>query len=249
MKEWPLAFTSGRWVIDTDALARLVTPRTKLIALCNPNNPTGARFEAEDLDRIAAIAERHGSWIVSDEIFRGAEHDGRETPTMWGRGDRVIVTNGLSKAYGLPGLRIGWIAAPPEQIASCWMHHDYTSIAPPALSDVLACRALEPARRACILARTRQIVNDNFPLVAQWLDEEGALDYAPPDAGAIVFVRYRADIGSSDLVDRVRRETSVLLVPGEHFGVDGHFRIGYGGEPGHLREGLSRLRQLAYFFG
>jgi hypothetical protein len=245
VKEWPLTRSAGRWTMDTDALARLVTSRTKLIALCNPNNPTGMRFEAEDLERIAAIADRHGSWIVSDEIFRGAERDGRETPSMWGRSERVIVTSGLSKAYGLPGLRIGWIVAPREQIASCWMHHDYTTIAPSALSDALACRALEPARRAGILSRTRRILNDNFALVAQWLDEHGALiDYAPPDAGAIVYVGYRADIGSSDLVDRLRHEKSVLLVPGEHFGVDGHFRIGYGGEAGYLREGLNRLHEV-----
>jgi len=108
----------GGWRMDLDVLERLVTKRTKLIVVCNPNNPTGARFEAGDLDRIAAIADRHGSWILSDEIYRGAERDGRETPTIWGRSDRVLVTSGLSKAYGLPGLRIGWIVGPPATIAS-----------------------------------------------------------------------------------------------------------------------------------
>ena len=156
VKEWPLVTDAGvRWEIDFDALERLVTPRTKLIVICNPNNPTGARFEAADLDRIAAIADRHGSWILSDEIYRGAERDGRETPTMWGRSDRVLVTSGLSKAYGLPGLRIGWIAGPPARIASIWSYHDYTTIAPGALSDALARHALEPARRERLLARTR----------------------------------------------------------------------------------------------
>ncbi len=103
-----------RWRVDLDALERLVSPRTKLIIVCNPNNPTGARFEAGDLDRDRAIAGRHGSWILSDEIYRGAERDGRETPSVWGRYDRAIVTSGLSKAYGLPGLRIGWIVGPPR---------------------------------------------------------------------------------------------------------------------------------------
>src|SRR5438128_1730240 len=126
VREWPLVGPADRvrqgfgareggahmrhakWAVDTGALAALVSARTRLIIICNPNNPTGARFEAADLDRIAAIASRHGTWILSDEIYRGAERDARETPTIWGRSDRAIVTSGVSKAYGLPGLRIGW---------------------------------------------------------------------------------------------------------------------------------------------
>ena len=165
VKEWPLLAPSrenggeGGWRIDTDALERLMSSRTKLIVVCNPNNPTGARFDAADLDCIAAVADRHGSWVVSDEIYRGAERDGRETPTMWGRSERVIVTSGLSKAYGLPGLRIGWIVGPPSRIASLWSYHDYTTIAPGALSDALARHAFEPATRERLLARTRGILN------------------------------------------------------------------------------------------
>src|SRR5206468_7447740 len=137
----------------------VTTPRTKLIIICNPNNPTGARFAAADLDRIVAVAAQHGSWLLADEIYRGAELDGVETPTIWGRYDRAIVTSGLSKAYGLPGLRIGWIVAPPPIVASFWSYHDYTTISPGALSDVLARRALEPGRLERILARTRGILN------------------------------------------------------------------------------------------
>ena len=154
IREWPLVRSETAWTIDLDALERLATSRTKLIVICNPNNPTGARFPASDLDRIASIASRHGSWILSDEIYRGAERDGNETPTMWGRCDRAIITSGLAKAYGLPGLRIGWIVGPSSRMESLWSYHDYTTIAPGALSDALARRALEPGRRASILART-----------------------------------------------------------------------------------------------
>jgi aspartate/methionine/tyrosine aminotransferase len=213
--------------------------------ICNPNNPTGARFDGDDLDRIAAIAARRGSWILSDEIYRGAERDGRETPSIWGRADRVIVTSGLSKAYGLPGLRIGWVAGPPALVASLWSYHDYTTISPGALSDALARRALEPERRARILARTRGILNHNFPIMAEWLDAHGSLfSYAPPDAGAIVYVRYHHAINSTDLVNRLRQQKSVLIVPGDHFGMDGYLRIGFGDEPGHLRAGLDRVAEL-----
>jgi aspartate/methionine/tyrosine aminotransferase len=270
VKEWPLAWRrtdgSGRakaaprrdgrsrseaargqggWSIDVDALGSLVTPRTKLIIICNPNNPTGARLETDDLDQIASIAGRHGSWVLSDEIYRGAELDGRETPTMSGRYDRAIVTGGLSKAYGLPGLRIGWIVAPPPLVAKLWSYHDYTTIAPGALSDALAQRALEPSRRTQILARTRHILNENFPVIAEWLDgQNGLFEYAPPDAGAIVYVEYHHAINSTDLVTRLREQKSVLIVPGDHFGMDRYLRIGFGDKPAYLHEGLTRLREL-----
>jgi hypothetical protein len=245
VKEWPLRFEGGRWRVDADSLSRLVSRKTTLIVICNPNNPTGARFEADDLDRIAAVADRSGAWILSDEIYRGAERDGRETASMWGRAERVVVTSGLSKAYGLPGLRIGWIAGPPDFVASTWEYHDYTTIAPGALSDALARRALEPSRRGRLLERTRSILNHNFPLIAAWLDGHGGLlSYAPPDAGAIVYVRYEHPMNSTELVTRLREEKSVLVVPGDHFGMDGYLRIGFGDEPDHLEQGLEHLHQL-----
>jgi aspartate/methionine/tyrosine aminotransferase len=247
IRQWPLVEMENpvRWHADVDALERLVSSRTKLIVICNPNNPTGARFEEGDLDRIAAIADRFGSWILADEIYRGAERDGRETPSMWGRSERVIVTSGLSKAYGLPGLRIGWVVGPPSRIASLWSYHDYTTISPGALGDFLARFALEPSRRARILTRTRRILNENFPIVAGWLDSHGGLfRYAPPDAGAIVYVRYNLPTNSTDLVTQLRVQKSVLIVPGDHFGMDRYLRIGFGDEISYLREGLDRLDQL-----
>ncbi|MBI3402827.1 MAG: aminotransferase class I/II-fold pyridoxal phosphate-dependent enzyme [Acidobacteria bacterium] len=251
VREWPLVESAGpRWRVDIESLDRLVSARTKLIIVCNPNNPTGARFDAPDLDAIAAIAHRRGAWILSDEIYRGAERDGRETPTMWGRSDRVIVTSGLSKAYALPGLRIGWVVAPPALVASLWSYHDYTTIAPGALSDTLARHALEPERRARILARTRRILNTNYPAIAEWLAAHGGLfSHAPPDAGAIVYVRYHHPINSTTLVTRLREEKSVLIVPGDHFGMDGYLRIGFGDEIAYLRDGLNRLHELLVEIG
>jgi aspartate/methionine/tyrosine aminotransferase len=247
VREWPLTIAGSptRWTMDGDRLADLVSARTKLIIICNPNNPTGARFESADLDRIAAIAGRHGSWILADEIYRGAERDGRETPSMWGRYDRAIITSGLSKAYAMPGLRIGWIVAPPPLVASLWAYHDYTTISPGTLSDVLARRALEPARRARLLARTRRILNANFPVLAEWLDAHGGFfSYVPPDAGAITYVRYHHPINSTDLVTRLRERKSVLMVPGDHFAMDGYLRIGFGEDASYTRAALTRVDEL-----
>ena len=247
VQPWPLAGgeEEGRWRPDLDLLARLVSDRTRVVFICNPNNPTGARATAAELDEICRIAGRCGAWVVSDEIYRGAELDGVETATAWGRYARVIVTSGLSKAYGLPGLRIGWAVAPPEVAQTLWGVHDYTSIAPGAVSDRLARIALAPARRERLIARTRGILRANYPTVKRWIDGRAPrLSHVPPEAGAIAFVRYRHAINSSTLIERLRDEQSLLVVPGDHFGMDGYLRIGFGSDPAHLIAALERLGAL-----
>ena len=247
LKPWALRLSADgkRWHTDIEALRRLVTDRTRLIILCNPNNPTGARIPASDLDGICEVARSVGAWVLSDEIYRGAELDGVETPSVWGRYERVIVTSGLSKAYGLPGLRIGWIVSSPQLVASTWGCHDYTTIGPGTLSDRLARVALQPAMRAKILARTRRILLTNLPVITGWLDAHAErFSYALPDAGAIVYMRYHDAINSTELVNRLRVEKSLLIVPGDHFGMDGYLRIGFGSETRYLRDGLDRLDHL-----
>ncbi len=243
VREWALQRDdrAGRWAPDLDALERLVNAKTRVIILCTPNNPTGACLRANELDEIARIAGRHGSWVLSDEIYRGAERDGKDAASMWGRYDRVVVTGGLSKAYALPGLRIGWIVAPPATIERFWSHHDYTTIAPGALSDRLARAALAPDRRAWLLERTRTILRNNYPIVERWLAADKAFDWIAPEAGAIVYVRYRHPIDSLELVDRLRQQYSTLIVPGAHFGMDGYLRIGFGDKLDYLQTGLARL--------
>jgi aspartate/methionine/tyrosine aminotransferase len=233
---------AARWAPDLAALESSVGPRTKAIYLTNPNNPTGARLTSAELDAICAIAARAGAWIVSDEIYRGAELDGVETPTVWGRYDRVVVTSGLSKAFALPGLRIGWAVGPPALVDELWGIHDYTTIAPGAINDRLACIALAPARRELLLARTRGILRTNYPALRRWIEKRSpALSHVPPEAGAIAFVRYTYPVDSNALVERIRDQQSVLLSPGSHFGIDQHLRIGFGADPELLLAALERL--------
>jgi aspartate/methionine/tyrosine aminotransferase len=246
LRPWPLRIDQAgrRWEPDLEQLETLLTPRTKAIFICNPNNPTGSRLTDHELDAIASAAARAGVWVISDEIYRGAELDAVETPTMWGRLDRVIVTSGLSKAYGLPGLRIGWIVGPPDTIDALWGVHDYTTIAPGAVSDRLAQIALSPQGRERLLARTRGIVRANYPLLRAWLAKRSAFSHIAPEAGAIVFAKYAHPINSTVLVDRLRAEQSVLVVPGDHFGMDGYLRIGFGSHPELLTGALDRIAEL-----
>jgi aspartate/methionine/tyrosine aminotransferase len=230
------------WEPDLDELRRAVTGRTKLIAVCNPNNPTGSVLSAAAMDEITAAARRVGAWLLADEVYQGAEISGQTTPSFWGRYEKTIVNNGLSKAYGLPGLRIGWSVGPRDLIYRLWSYKDYTTIASSVLSDLLTRRALEPATRRDILERTRSILRRNYPVIEDWIANHGH-DFAvvPPAAGAIAYLRYRHAINSSQLMERCIKEQSLLIVPGDHFGMDGFIRLNYGVPADHLREGLARL--------
>ena len=233
----PLALVEkGGWKIDLDQLESAISSKTKLIAVCNPNNPTGAVMSAEEMRRIVAAAERVGAWILTDEVYRGAELNGEMTESFWGRYERVIVTSGLSKAYGLPGLRIGWIASTADLVARAWAYHDYTTIGPGPASDFLATVALRPENRSRLLERTRGILNDNYPILREWIDRQsGLFSLVEPRAGAIAYLRYNLDIDSIEMVERLRRDESVLIVPGGHFFMNNYLRIGFGAEAEYLR--------------
>ena len=241
-----------RWAPDTDELRRLVTPRTKLIAICNPNNPTGAVLSARAIRDICAIAAHAGAWILADEVYRGAEFVGgldREdaplAPTFWDNYERVLCTGGLSKAYALPGLRTGWVVGPPATIEQLWGYHDYTSIGPTMLGDRLAALALEPRRRTQILQRTRRIIRENYPVVERWVaSHPDLLTHIPPSAGAIAWVRYALDISSDAFVEELRAKKDVLLVPGSQFGMEGYLRIGFGGDAAQLGKALDRMDEM-----
>jgi aspartate/methionine/tyrosine aminotransferase len=232
------------WQPDLDELKKLVTSRTKLIVLTNPNNPTGSVLSPEAMNGLVELASGAGAWILADEVYQGAELSGRPTPSFWGRWEKTLVVNGLSKAYGLPGLRIGWIVGPEEVVKRTWPYHDYTTISPSALSDRLATIALSQGMRERILARTRGILNANFPVLAAWLERHSDLfSFRPPLAGAICFVRYALGINSTELVERLIREKSVLVVPGDHFETDGYLRFGYGPERSYLLKALDLVEE------
>lgn len=241
-----LRMVDGRWCLDVDQLHDAVTKRTKAVMICNPNNPTGHVLTEDEMDEVVRAADRVGAWIVADEIYRGAELDTDDaTPTFFGRYERVIVTSGLSKAFAMPGLRVGWAAAPPKMIARIWKRHDYTTLAPSAISDRLAAFAMLSEVREAILARTRAIVRTNYPRLEAWLEtHRDIFTWERPHAGAIAYARYDLPIKSFDLAERFRTERSVLLVPGDMFGLKKGLRFGFGYDIEHTLKGLSLVDEV-----
>jgi aspartate/methionine/tyrosine aminotransferase len=238
-----LRLRDGRWALDLAGLEKAVTRDTKVVMVCNPNNPTGAVLTEDEMGAVIAVARRVGAWIVADEIYRGAEVDtDAASPTFWGRYDKVIVTSGMSKAFGMPGLRSGWIVAPPELIRKVWIRHDYTTLTPNMISDILTGFSMQPDVRESIFARTRGIIRANLPPLEEWIAAQGELlTYVRPVAGAIAYVKYGPPIRSTRLVDRIREEQSVLLVSGDMFGLGKGFRIGFGFDVEQTLKGLERV--------
>ncbi len=254
MQTWGLARTFGaaitpiwlhedaRWQPDPREVDAAIGPGTKLVIVTNPNNPTGAVLSAEAMDRLVRRADAVGAWLLADEVYQGAERDGNATPSFWGRAERVMVTNGLSKAYGLPGLRIGWCVAPPALAAELWARKDYTTIGPSVASDLLATHALSAAVRPRILERTRAILRANWPVLERWFQSLGGeFTYGASQAGAICYARYRSAVNSSALAERLRRDHSVLIVPGDQFGMDHYLRFGFGPPAADLEAALERV--------
>jgi aspartate/methionine/tyrosine aminotransferase len=239
------------WAPDLDELNEVVSERTKLIAVCNPNNPTGYILTEAEMDAIVAVAERVGAWLLADEVYSGAERlTDTQTPSFWGRYDKVLAMNSLSKAYGLPGLRIGWVVGPADTVDDIWARHEYMTISTTMLANKLAAIALSPDVRPRLIRRTRDYIRRGFPILDGWLEShEGTFSLVPPQAAAIAWARYHLDVNSTELVERLMRHKSVLIVPGDHFGMDRYLRISYGLPPDYLRAGLDRIHQLIVELG
>jgi aspartate/methionine/tyrosine aminotransferase len=228
------------WEPDAAEITRAIPKGTKLVVVTNPNNPTGHVLSHAARQAILDRVRETGAWLLVDEVYRGAELDGRETPSFWGSHDRTVIVCGLSKAYGLPGLRIGWIVSSGEFKEAVVRRHDYTVISPGPGADHLATVALQ--HRDAILARTRAILQTNLPILEDWLRAfDGLFTWQPPDCGAICFARYDHAMPALELVEHLRQTCDMLLVPGEHFQLPQHIRIGYGCERGELEEALALL--------
>ncbi len=225
------------WTMDLQQTRAAIQPDTRLVVVTNPNNPTGHILSPQSRRVLTDCVQDAGAWLLVDEVYRGAERDGNATASFWNATQQTIVTGGVSKAYGLPGLRIGWIVAPDVFIEAALQRHDYTVIGPSAISDFLAIRALGAGD--VILQRTRDILNRNYEMLDRWLAGFGDLfRWSAPEAGAICFVKYNLALSALALVEHLRTHHSTLLVPGDHFDTPQYLRFGYGGESAELSAAL-----------
>jgi aspartate/methionine/tyrosine aminotransferase len=234
------------WSPDLEQLNDTVSDKTKLIAICNPNNPTGYILTEDEMDKIVAIADRVGAWILADEVYRGAERTQEEyTPSFFGRYPKVLAIGSMSKAYGMPGLRVGWVVGPVETIDDIWARHEYTTISATMLSNQLAALALSSEVRPRIIQRTRDYIRQGYPIIEKWMtDSKDLFTFTSPKAAAITFVRYHLNIYSTEFQERLLNEKSVLLVPGDHFGMDRFLRISFGLPHDYLTAALDRINDL-----
>ncbi|MDP6340169.1 MAG: aminotransferase class I/II-fold pyridoxal phosphate-dependent enzyme [Candidatus Marinimicrobia bacterium] len=237
---------SLNWQPDLDELKSLVSKKTKMISVCNPNNPTGSVLPKETVLAIGEIAQSAGVWILVDEVYRGAELNREECTSFWEIGyDKTIVNCGLSKAYGLPGLRLGWSLSSEDHIQQSWATHDYTSIAIGRMSDIIAAYVLHPDNRMKTLNRIRDALAENLGFFQEWVDNfRDHFSFIPPEAGAMAFTGYDWNINSTALVEKVRDEASVMLVAGDWYGMDRYLRFGYGAKRTDLEAALERITPI-----
>jgi aspartate/methionine/tyrosine aminotransferase len=231
------------WRLDPDAVAEAVRPDTAVVVLNNPNNPTGRVHTPDAVRAVYETCADAGTYLLADEVYRPLV-EGDAPPPVASLGPYGVSTCGLSKGYGLAGLRFGWVAGPPEVVEAAWQWKDYTTISPPAVSQRVAEQVLEPGTESAVLAENRDLAARNRDVVAEWVDRHG-LEWFEPDAGVNAFVRVPDGFyGGRSFCERVVAEAGVVLAPGEAFDRPEWFRLGFGLETPELREGLERVGDL-----
>ena len=222
---------------DLDELRTLATPSTSMIAINNPNNPTGSLMDAAMLEEIGAIAAACGAVVLCDEVYRGTNQEGSGTSaSIVDVCDIGISTGSMSKAFSLAGLRLGWLVAPVEVVRAAELHRDYSTISVGMINDFLAALALENADK--VLARSRDITRTNLAILSDWVDAEPMISWVKPAAGTTALLHYDTDLSSADFCKRLLDTTGVLFMPGSALEVEGSVRIGYANNEEVLRDGL-----------
>jgi aspartate/methionine/tyrosine aminotransferase len=217
----------------------MVGPKTKLISINNPYNPTGSLIPLNMLKEIVGIAKSADAYILSDEVYRGISEDGSYMHSVVDLYEKGISVGSMSKTFSLAGLRLGWIVSrDAELINLCRERRDYDTISCGGLDDLFAALALE--HKDALLARNKKIVLDNRKLLDEWVNSEPHVSYVRPKAGNTALIYYDADLHSYDFCANLLKETGVFFTPGECFDLDYCFRIGYAFDSKTLKEGLEK---------
>jgi len=227
---------------NIEELKKMVNENTKLIAINNPNNPSGSLMDKKCLEEIVEIAREFGAFILADEVYRGLSHEGEAFgPSIFDLYEKGISTGSMSKVFSLAGLRIGWIVASSETVKEINIHRDYNTISCGKIDDYLAGVALEQKDR--ILERNRKLILENARILENWVNRETRISYTKPKAGTTAFIKYDYSINSRDLALRLLRDTGAFVVPGEALQQEGYLRIGYANDSQSVKEGLDKISE------
>lgn len=225
---------------DLKELEQAITPKTTMICLNNPNNPTGALMDEAMLRDIVAIAQRHGLWILCDEVYRHLSQRDTWEPSVADLYEKGISVSSMSKVFSLAGLRLGWIATRDESVLTqCWRQRDYNLISCGLLDEYIAGKAL--AHKDVLLQRSRAIVRTNLEILDTWISKEPRLHYVKPLAGTTVLVHYEASTPSYELCEDMYKKTGAFVTPGDCFDEPYSFRVGYAYGTETLKKGLAAV--------
>jgi aspartate/methionine/tyrosine aminotransferase len=234
--------SENHYLPDFEELRAAVSKGTKLIAITNPNNPTGSLLEREHLDEIVSIARAADAWILCDEVYRGSNQHGSGTSeSIADLYEKGISTASMSKVYSMAGLRLGWIAAPQHLIEELMVHRDYNTISVGMLNDHFACLALENSD--VILQRSRDITRANLSILSEWIDTQPLLSWVKPKAGTTALLEYEFDVASRDLCVDLIQQTGVMFTPGSALMMEGCVRVGFANNTDTLKAGLALVSE------
>jgi aspartate/methionine/tyrosine aminotransferase len=232
-------FAAG-YALDPDRVRRAITPRTRLIVITTPHNPTSAVTDASALEEIGAVAASAGAHVLVDEVYQDAGAPAK--PPAATRGDVFITTNSLTKSYGLAALRCGWTISSPAFAERFRRARDVVDGTGSIVAERLAVLAF--SRLDALHARARALLDANLRLVRDFLSSRPELEWVDPGDGTVVFPRVRGVDDTSSLADRLLREHETAIVPGRFFEAPAHFRLGFGGATEALAGGLERVGRV-----
>lgn len=225
---------------NLDKLQALVTPRTKLIVINNPNNPTGALIAQDMLLDIASIARENDAWLLCDEVYRGMQpKESSRVPSVVDLYEKGVVTGSLSKIFSLAGLRLGWVVGPAPFIQSCFHQRDYNTISCSMVDEALGLVAVK--NRHKVWERNLGMVQTNLDIIDEWIGNEPRVSYVKPKAGTTAFLKIESQMPMEDFCIRLMEETGTMLVPGTCFESEGYVRMGYVCDETTLRNGLKEI--------
>jgi aspartate/methionine/tyrosine aminotransferase len=233
------------WRLDLVSLQSAVEPNTRLVSLTTPNNPTGAVLNRVEIEAVVEVCERSKTWLHVDEVYRGSELDGMESASLFGITPKTVVVGSLSKAYGLAGLRIGWLVAPHDLIADLWRRHEYAAISASSLAMHLAKLALSEPTRGWLLGRQRSLAASGLRVVEDWVARHTEhVSLVRPRATALACIRYAARQPSVEVAEQIRQRASVLVGPGAYLGAEGHLRVAHALQPQRTADALERIADV-----